>query len=704
GRDISDRKQVEIALRDSEQQFRTLTATIPQLIWTATPDGSVDYLSQQWADYVGLPPEQLYGWQWQNVVHPEDLANTLPDWKHSLETGEPVEIKHRFRFHTGEWRWQLVRGTPIKDEAGQVTKWVGTCTDIQSEIDAQALIQAKNDRLKLLSEMTNELLLNENSQSFLNTLFQKLSAHLNLEIYVNYLLQEDKQRLRLVAHSGISAEVASAAKTLELGQAVCGYVVQNQTAAVIEKALESTGFLAAALQPLGIRAYASYPLMVNNQAIGTLGFGTRTRDRFLPEELELMQTVSDQVSTALQRSQLVKALQQRAEELAQANRLKDEFLAVLSHELRSPLNPILGWTKLLRNGKLDATRTAHALETIERNTQLQVQLIDDLLDISRILRGKLALTITTVDLQFVISAALETVRLAAEAKSQQIETIISPIAGTVNGDAGRLQQVIWNLLSNAIKFTPAGGYITIQLSSEGATARIQVKDSGKGIKPDFLPYIFEHFRQEDGAPTRQFGGLGLGLAIAKQITEMHGGTIKAESQGEGMGATFVVELPLSQNTQNSVRTGNLALNTPPSALDAPLAGLHILLVDDEPDTRDFQAFVLEQGGAKVTAVASGFEALQALDQFTPDVLISDIGMAGMDGYALIQQIRSRLLHQDKLLPAIALTAYAREMDQQQAIAAGFQQHLTKPIDPDAFISAIVTLRQGEWRQIGSRKT
>ncbi|MBD2465747.1 response regulator [Oscillatoria sp. FACHB-1407] len=701
GRDISDRKRAEAALRESEQQFRTLTTTIPQLIWTATPDGNVDYLSQQWVDYIGLPPEQLYDWQWQDVVHPEDLPNTVRDWGRSLETGEPVDIKHRFRFRTGEWRWQLVRGTPIKDETGQVTKWVGTCTDIQSEIDAQAIIQATNDRLKLLSEMTNELLLNENPQSFLSTLFQKLSAHLNLEIYVNYLLQEDRQRLRLIAHSGLSTEVASAVEFLDLGQAVCGYVVQQREAAVIEHALESSSFLAAPLQTIGIRAYASYPLMVNHQAIGTLGFGTRIRDRFLPEELELMQTVCDQVSTALQRSRLIKALQQRAEELAQANRIKDEFLAVLSHELRSPLNPILGWTQLLQSGKLDAVRQSEALNTIERNAKLQTQLIEDLLDISRIMQGKLSLTVAPVSLTFVISAALETVRLAAEAKNIGIILNLAPEVASVSGDAARLQQVVWNLLSNAVKFTPRGGQVTVELKQMGQLAQIRVIDTGKGINPQFLPHMFEYFRQEDGSTTRKFGGLGLGLAIARQIVEMHGGTVWAESQGEGQGATFILQLPLLESRASGIESRENPPGFPLSTPHSPLTGLHILLVDDELDTREFQAFVLKQGGAKVTAVASAFEALQTLNQFTPDILVSDIGMPGMDGYMLMQQIRSRLSNQGKttskgdlLLKAIALTAYAAEVDQQRALQAGFQAHLTKPVEPETLVQTIARLCGG----------
>ncbi|MBD1847281.1 response regulator [Cyanobacteria bacterium FACHB-63] len=365
----------------------------------------------------------------------------------------------------------------------------------------------------------------------------------------------------------------------------------------------------------------------------------------------------------------------------------NQFLAVLSHELRSPLNPILGWTRLLQNGKLDEARRVEALKTVERNAKLQSQLIEDLLDISRIMQGKLSLTVAPVSLPFVISAAVETVRLAAEAKHIQITLDLDPSVDSISGDAARLQQMVWNLLTNAVKFTPNGGQVTVELRQLDGLAQIRVIDTGKGINPPFLPHVFEYFRQEDGSTTRKFGGLGLGLAIVRQIVEMHGGTVQAESQGEEQGATFIVQLPTMQQA---------ALVSPEPThsqidVEVPLAGIQILLVDDERDTREFQAFLLEQSGATVTAVASGVEALQALDQFIPNVLVSDVGMAEMDGYMLVQQIRSRPPSKGGLIPAIALTAYAGEVNQQQALAAGFQSHLSKPISPEALVDEVTHL-------------
>ncbi len=393
--------------------------------------------------------------------------------------------------------------------------------------------------------------------------------------------------------------------------------------------------------------------------------------------------ISDRKRIEAEREQLLQREQTAREAAERANRIKDEFLAVLSHELRSPLNPILGWSKLLQRGNLDATKTATALVTIERNARLQAQLIDDLLDISRILSGKLSLNAMSVDLNMVISAALETVRLAAEAKSLQIQTTFSPSQGMVIGDSGRLQQVIWNLLSNAVKFTPQGGQITVRLTQSGTHAQIQVTDTGKGINPDFLPYVFEHFRQEDGATTRKFGGLGLGLAIVRQVVEMHGGTVTVDSPGIGLGATFTVQIPLAPRLIESPTLD------PSPVRDSDLSGIHILVVDDETDSREFVAFVLEQAGAIVTTVASGIDALRAFSQSVPNIIVSDIGMPVMDGYMLMRQIRA--LPEGKEIPAIALTAYAGELDRQQAEAAGFQRHVAKPIEPEVVVAIVVEL-------------
>ncbi|BAY23536.1 multi-sensor hybrid histidine kinase [Calothrix sp. NIES-2100] len=385
---------------------------------------------------------------------------------------------------------------------------------------------------------------------------------------------------------------------------------------------------------------------------------------------------------------------QRSQEAAEAaNRIKDEFLAIVSHELRSPLNPILGWAKLLKKGTLNETATLRAVETIERNAELQAQLIDDLLDISRILRGKLALSLENVNLAIVIEAALDTVRLAAEAKSIQIDLYLEAKVGTVKGDSSRLQQIVWNLLSNAIKFTPTGGKIQVNLKQIDSQIQIQVKDTGKGVSPEFLPHVFEYFRQADTSITRRSGGLGLGLAIVRQLVELHGGRVWAESPGEEQGATFTVSLPAVQKTLTlSDKDSNLSEDFYPLSVPyAPLEGVRVLVVDDDVDTREFLAFLLEQYGAIATIAASAHEALAAIAQIRLDVLLSDLGMPDVDGYSLIRTIRRLPAHQGGQIPAIALTAYAAETTQQQVFAAGFQMHIAKPADPSKLVAAIAAL-------------
>ncbi|MES1026664.1 PAS domain S-box protein [Gloeocapsa sp. BRSZ] len=531
-RDITDRKQAEAALQESEARFRNLADNIVQFAWIADATGWIFWYNQRWFDYTGTTLEQMQGWGWQQVHHPDHVKRVVEHIRDCFETGKEWEDTFPLRDKDGKYRWFLSRAVPIRDEQGRILSWFGTNTDISDRVQFE-----------------------------------------------------------------------------------------------------------------------------------------RDRERILQQE-------------------------QAAREAAErANKIKDEFLAVLSHELRSPLNPILGWTRLLQNRKLDAARQKEALAVIERNAKLQTQLIEDLLDISRIMQGKLALNVAPVSLTFVISAAVETVRLAAEAKKIEIVLDLDPFVASVSGDAARLQQVVWNLLSNAVKFTPNNGQVTVELRQINQLAQIRVLDTGKGINPQFLPHVFEYFRQEDGSTTRQFGGLGLGLAIVRQIVELHGGRVGAESGGENQGATFIVQLPTAQQM---VANASEPIQTQ-TEVEAPLAGIQILLVDDEPDTREFQAFVLSQSGATVTAVASGFEALQVLEEFIPDVLVSDIGMAGMDGYTLLQQIRSReaslsnSLNRGGTMRAIALTAYAADIDRQRVLRAGFQTHLTKPVEPEELVRTITSL-------------
>ncbi|HVR95847.1 MAG TPA: response regulator [Thermoanaerobaculia bacterium] len=380
----------------------------------------------------------------------------------------------------------------------------------------------------------------------------------------------------------------------------------------------------------------------------------------------------------------------------EANRLKDEFLATLSHELRTPLNAILGWSQMLRTGKLDLATTQRALETIERNARAQSQLIADILDVSRIITGKLRLQLGPIDLPQIVESVLDSIRPAADAKSIRLSVALEPLAAPVQGDADRLQQVVWNLLSNAIKFTPRDGQVDIQLRQAGSdTLELRVSDTGIGIPIYFLPYVFDRFRQAESNTTRSHGGLGLGLSIVRHLVEQHGGTVHVESAGEGQGAAFLVRLP--------VRSPAAAAGDSPRQRSEPglrerwslppLDGLHVLVMDDEVDTRDLVSTALIHSGARVTAVSSVAEALDALDRLRLDVLVSDIGMPGEDGYSLMRKVRAREPERGGLMPALALTAYARAEDRTQALAAGFQMHVAKPVDPAALIAAVASLAE-----------
>nr|WP_242025706.1 ATP-binding protein [Leptolyngbya sp. FACHB-36] len=381
-----------------------------------------------------------------------------------------------------------------------------------------------------------------------------------------------------------------------------------------------------------------------------------------------------------EREHLLNQEQAARTEAEAANRTKDEFLATLSHELRTPLTPILGWSKILQTKKLPETKLREALETIEQHAKRQAQLVDDLLDLSRIVQGKLTLDLTAVALIKAIAAALETVWLSAEARSIQLHTQLDATVPPIMGDGGRLQQVFWNLLSNAIKFTPDGGQITVTLERVGRSAQVTIRDTGHGISPDFLPFVFDRFRQADSSITRGFGGLGLGLSLSRQLVEAHGGMIRADSAGIGKGSTFTVQFPLSDTALTSAPEQGASLSS--------IEDVRVLLVEDDRSTLQFTTYVLEQAGAIVTAVTSAKAALKALANDPFDILVSDIGLHEIDGYKLLHQLRSRSKSLNQTIPAIALTAYATQSDRQQALAAGYQQHLAKPFEPDALVAAI----------------
>lgn len=426
------------------------------------------------------------------------------------------------------------------------------------------------------------------------------------------------------------------------------------------------------------------PMAVMGRIIGTIEVQSYEKNVYRPEHVTAMSMAANLTAVAIENVRLLKLERTAREAAEESNRLKDEFLATVSHELRTPLTAILGWSRLLEGGTLDDSVTQQAVETIWRNAKAQAQIVDDILDVSRIITGNLYLDLQPLEVVPVVENAINVVRPTADAKGIRIETFFDSRPAMISGDANRLQQVVWNLLSNAVKFTESGGRVSAKVSQVGGAVQIGVSDTGQGISKEFLPYVFDRFRQADSTTTRQHGGLGLGLAIARHLVEIHGGSIRAESDGAGNGATFTIRLPLVEApaVAEPEKDEHKLAQSPQL-----LSGLHVLLVDDDSDTLMLMATALTRRHANVTAVSSAFEAIQAITQRRPDVLVSDIAMPDEDGYGLIEKVR--LLENGMAqIPAVAITAYAKEEDRDRALSAGFQIYLAKPVELTELISVV----------------
>jgi PAS domain S-box-containing protein len=411
-------------------------------------------------------------------------------------------------------------------------------------------------------------------------------------------------------------------------------------------------------------------------------------------EQALKEAMEQAESANRERLQLLDSERDARSQAERANRVKDEFLATLSHELRTPLNAVLGWTNILQRGSIQSEELKQGLETIERNARIQAQIIEDLLDMSRIISGKVRLEVQETDLRAILNESIETLRVTAEAKSVRLQAVMDSFAGPISGDPNRLRQVFWNILHNAIKFTPRGGKVQVRLERVGSQVEVNVSDSGEGIAPDFLPYIFDRFQQGDASTTRRHGGLGLGLAIVKQLVELHGGKVGVKSDGIGQGALFTVRLPLIAVYSEPDQERSLSRPEQRESKPLPELGLsnvHVLVVDDEVDARNLVKRLLEMAGATVSMAASASEAFDHISMERPDVLVCDIGMPGEDGYSLIRRLRVLEQRQENALPAVALTAYARSEDRTKAIRSGFQNHLAKPVEPAELLAVVSSL-------------
>jgi signal transduction histidine kinase/CheY-like chemotaxis protein len=446
-----------------------------------------------------------------------------------------------------------------------------------------------------------------------------------------------------------------------------------------------------------MRSYLAVPVVSRSgEPIGNVFLGHPEPGVFSERDERLVVGMAAQAAVAIDNARLLDSERAARAEAERMSDLKDDFLATLSHELRTPLSAILGWSQVLRRRKVSDAELQHAIDIIERNARAQTQLIEDLLDMSRITSGKVRLDIQPVEPATFIDAALETVRPAANARGIRLEKVLDPMAGPISGDPSRLQQVVWNLLSNAIKFTPRGGEVRVLLKRVNAHVELSVADTGAGIRAEFLVHMFERFRQADASTTRKHGGLGLGLSIVRHLVELHGGTVRAHSAGEGRGATFVVELPLA--VAQGAAEADVRLHpaprraVPPDYRICDLSGLTVLVVDDEPDARELLARVLNDCGAEVMAAGSAREALALFARRRPDLLVSDIGMPEMDGFELLRRVREQENgNGGTRLPAIALTAFARSEDRTRALRAGFLIHVSKPVEPAELVASVASV-------------
>jgi len=545
--------------------------------------------------------------------------------------------------------------------------------------------KASEEVVRRLEAVTDTALARLPLDELLNELLVRVRSILRADTAAILLLNGGDLVARVA--KGLEEEVAAGVR-IPLGSGFAGRVAAEKRPIFIAD-IDHAQMLNPILRQKGVRSLLGVPILFEGSVIGVLHVGTLQPRQFDRQDAQLLQIVADRIGLGIEYARLYREAQE-------TSRLKDEFLATVSHELRTPLTPILAWVSQLRRRRLDPARTARALEAIERSARAQARLVDDLLEVSRIIGGKLRLDIRPMRLASAIEAAIEAMRPAAAAKNIRVVTSLDPRIELIWGDPERLQQVVWNLVSNAIKFTPEGGRVDVRLECVDSHLELTVRDTGRGIAPEFLPYLFERFRQADPSSTRALGGLGLGLAIVRHLVELHGGTVEAESAGEGKGTTLRVRMPFRvapHDASGPERTHEVAAETPAGGEFAPLGGLRVLVVDDEPDTCDVLEAVLREAGAEVRTCRSAAAALAEIETWWPDVLLSDIGMPGEDGYALIRSIRVQEAQHGRAIAAVALTAYARLEDRRKALSAGFQMHVPKPIDGDELIAVVARVVQ-----------
>jgi signal transduction histidine kinase/PAS domain-containing protein len=607
--------------------------------------------------------------EWLDRVHPDDRERATETWKQASESREPFRQQFRIRSEPADaFHWTDVRGVPVLRSDGSLLEWVGTITDVDDEHTAV-------EHLRFLAEASEVMASSLDYEITLQNV-TKLAVRAIADWCTIDVIDEDGSFRRLsVAHVDPAkvelAHVLQEKYPPNPDTSAMARVMRTGTTEWLQKIPQELIDANAVddehrsiLRALGLRSYISAPLTAHGRTLGAMSFilSHESGRSFRESDVRLAEELARRAGVAIENARLFSAA-------SKANRAKDEFLATLSHELRTPMTAVVGWARMLKMG-LSPEESLEAVDAIEKSASVQMQLIEDILDMSRIMAGKLRVDTAPVDMRSVAEAALTTVRPTAEMKGIEIVTSFTPRIPQVLGDANRLQQVVWNLLTNAVKFTGRGGTILVRVARTDAGVSLTVRDSGSGIDPSFLPHVFERFRQADSSTTRSHGGIGVGLAIVRYLVEMHGGTIVAESEGLGRGATFRIELPAIEARTRAAAP--LQTNELPA-----LEGTSVLIIDDEPLTRDVLAAILRLCKATVTTATSARDALLRVSERRPDVILCDIAMPGEDGYAFLRELRT----QDARVPVIALTAFGRPEDRERALSSGFDAFLKKPVDP-----------------------
>jgi PAS domain S-box-containing protein len=658
-------------LRQSEERFKLLVQSIQDYaIFMLDPSGHVLTWNAGAERFKGYRALEIIGQHFSKFYPPEALAQRLPDRELEIASRTGVFEDEGWRVRKdGSLFWANVVITAMRDPQGGLVGFAKVTRDLTQRRAHEEDVRRSEERFRLLVEGVSDyaiFMLDPNGRvSTWNMGAERIKGYTADEIIGQHFSIFYPQDVKDSGWPEHELQVAA-----EKGKFV------------------DTGWR---LRKDGTTFWANVTITALRDDAGKLlGFAKLTRDLTQAKRTEAMESANQQREEMLDAERNARMAAQRA------TRLKDEFLATLSHELRTPLSAILGWTQLLLRAESSKgpEEQKRAIEIIDRNARAQVKLIDDLLDLSRVMTGKLRLDLHQVSLASIVEAAVDSAKPSADVKGIRLKAILSSYQDIVSADSARLQQVVWNLLTNAIKFTPKGGQVQVLLQRVNSHLELSVSDTGIGIPANYLPHVFDRFSQKDSSTTRAFGGLGLGLAICKQLVELHGGSIRAASLGEGRGATFSVELPLSiaqLNDQSGPRIHPTAETQSGEMVSLPrLEGVHVFVVDDEPDARELLRAVLEDQGAKVTSFASAEDALAALKTTSPTVLVCDIGMPKMDGYQLMRALRAAESRRERI-PALALTAFARAEDRKRSLVAGYQAHLAKPFDVGELILVVADL-------------